>query len=539
MENNPGLLPRKIGTAYVQNDKWTVIHIHDLEPLYNNYNTLKNQYKTVTDSLNSDFSKEYHNYIITIDYAIRNIDETFSRVFPNTQRSKRGLIDGLGSVFKSITGNLDAEDGQKIYKALNILENDQNSIHKLLDEQTSLMIDAITEINKTVASLAHNQEHIADHINSLQYMIKTVATKQLSAFARVQLLELFTQIGILLNNMQSIILTTENAVTFAKLKTYHTSILKPNFIVSELRTIHKHISNSKLISLDDITLYEKVFEIKATQNKFKIIFIVEIPLAEVSDYSYYQLYSVPIQNPQGHFHMILPQTKYLILNGQRYASRDNQCRELKSQLYLCKEDNPTEISESSPCEIKLITFRKPIDNCIQESVQIGETSVSKYGNTQYIVISPGETKAILNCPDHENMVTLKSRCHLSINGKSYMPDQTSIETQQSFNVPLLDMAMKHPTTAAEDLPTLRLENVPLHNLDNIKSQLQAENQRIPKDISIPIYRTSVWTIIIYIGLILSIIYAVARWMKHRRNIKQKNSPNEIPMKIIEPRGFVP
>lgn len=534
-----------MGTAYAQNDKWTIIHIHDLEPLYNNYSKLKAQYKIITQSLNADFSKEYHNYIITIDYSIKNIDETFYRIFPEVNRSKRGLINGLGSVFKSITGNLDAEDGEKIYKALNMLEDDQNSIHKLLDEQTSLMIEAITEINNTVAALAHNQEQITDHIKTLQYVIRSLVTNQLSAFHRVYLLELFTQIGILLNDVQSIILTTENAVTFAKLKTYHTSILKPNFISKELRIIKDHISNSKLITTNDIILYEKVFKIKATQNKFKIIFIIEIPLVEVSDYSYYQLYSVPIQSSQENFHIILPQTRYLILNEQRYASRDEQCEELRNQLYLCKDDNPTEINKSSPCEIKLITFQKPIDNCIQEPVRISEAAVSKYGNTQYVIIAPKQTKAILKCPDHENtrvlegtfMATLKPRCFLSIDGKTYTADQTSTETQQSFNVPLLEVTPRKPvmSTQDQDLPTLRLENVPLHNLDNIKAQLQAEKQRIPKDIKIPIYRTSIWTIIIYTGVILAILYEVIRRMKHRKTTKpEKKTTTEIPLKIVKP-----
>lgn len=39
-----------------------------------------------------------------------------------SNRTKRGLINGLGSVIKDITGNLDFQDGEKINKILNHLE---------------------------------------------------------------------------------------------------------------------------------------------------------------------------------------------------------------------------------------------------------------------------------------------------------------------------------------------------------------------------------------------------------------------------------
>ena len=47
-------------------------------------------------------------------------------------RKKRGLINGLGSVIKSITGNLDAQDAEYYDKLIDELKNNQQNIQKNL-----------------------------------------------------------------------------------------------------------------------------------------------------------------------------------------------------------------------------------------------------------------------------------------------------------------------------------------------------------------------------------------------------------------------
>lgn len=510
--------------------------------------TLKDQYGRLINSLNDEYKNEYHNYFATINYTIGNVDETFNRIFPNLNfnRQKRGLINGLGSIFKSITGNLDAEDGDRINKALEILANDQNRMHELFKEQTSLMTDAIDEFNNTIVGLVHNQDQILERIHTMEYVVKNVVTSQMSAYSRVHLLELFTQVSNLLNNIESVILTTENAITFSKLKTYHTSILKPKFIINELKIIKDHISNSRLITEDDITLYEKVFEIKTVQSELKIIFQIDIPLIDMSDYTYYQLYSLPVPVGNQIYKLIIPRTKYLILSDKLYAFRNGPCQDLGNQMYFCKEDNPTPIEDSSPCEIKLINFQKPINNCKQEMVKISKSTVSRYGNTQYIIVSPQETKSIIRCEDNEDskiiqgtyLASLKPRCQLIFNGKKYQSIQITTRNQQTFNLPNIDVPMEEQPISDFKLPELKLENVKLNNIKDIKQQLTAIQVRVPEDIKLPIHHVSIWTILLYIILSITILTVSVKllWSRYcsRKMEPQSQAEMELPLRISDP-----
>lgn len=303
------------------------------------------------------------------------------------------------------------------------------------------------------------------------------------------------------------------------------------------------------MTLDNILLYEKTFKIKCIQNNYQIIFQIEIPLLEISDYTLYQMYSVPVPNNHNSFSMILPRSKFLLLNQQTYAFRDQPCQELQNQLYFCKEDMKTNLGHNNPCEVQLINLQKP-GNCVQETVTVAKTSVSKYGSSQYIVVSPQDVKADLKCSNQEKskilkgtyVITLQPKCQLDVNGQIYTPSQESMEPEHKFYMPVPELPQLKQSPQI-NLPELELENVPLHNLETIKSQLQAEKQRIPKSLHIPIYHTSIWTIIIYFIIIFIALAALVKYLRSRRQRRSKSnveepSQAEIPLRIIGPGGSV-
>ncbi|KAH1028266.1 hypothetical protein HUJ05_001640 [Dendroctonus ponderosae] len=62
----------------------------------------------------------------------------------------RGLINGIGSIFKTITGNLDASDGERYEKLITELQTNKKQINHAILRQNSLSLSVIKEFNKTV-----------------------------------------------------------------------------------------------------------------------------------------------------------------------------------------------------------------------------------------------------------------------------------------------------------------------------------------------------------------------------------------------------
>lgn len=54
----------------------------------------------------------------------------------NVNRNKRGLINVLGSVFKFVSGNLDASDGERYNAAIKELQTNQQNIISHFNKHT-------------------------------------------------------------------------------------------------------------------------------------------------------------------------------------------------------------------------------------------------------------------------------------------------------------------------------------------------------------------------------------------------------------------
>ena len=88
--------------------------------------------------------------IDTIDLKIQEIQMDTKPYF---LRQKRGLINGLGSVWKAITGNLDASDGEYYEASINKLEKDENEMKNLLKNQILVTTTTIKNFNYTIQKL--------------------------------------------------------------------------------------------------------------------------------------------------------------------------------------------------------------------------------------------------------------------------------------------------------------------------------------------------------------------------------------------------
>lgn len=124
IKDNPGLFPLKLGTTQIQTDHWTFVHIFNLDDLMNEYNVLEDSFTQIRLALdnsidNKSYVREYQNTVnlvidlqnkIKLQFEQLNPINTLKNNLTSKNRIKRGLINGLGSIIKIITGNLDHED---------------------------------------------------------------------------------------------------------------------------------------------------------------------------------------------------------------------------------------------------------------------------------------------------------------------------------------------------------------------------------------------------------------------------------------------
>lgn len=69
------------------------------------------------------------------------------------RRQKRGIVNGVGTVLKTLFGSMDDADAEYYNNAINHVITDNKHFTKLLGEQTQVVQDTIISFNKTINEL--------------------------------------------------------------------------------------------------------------------------------------------------------------------------------------------------------------------------------------------------------------------------------------------------------------------------------------------------------------------------------------------------
>lgn len=139
LRTTPGIYYEEIGTLHTIKEVWKLAIQLNLSPIQLRESTLETTMTTLKqicnntqqDTLCSTLSTTMEPMIKSVKNELQTIHDLVGKKKP---REKRGLIDGLGSIIKSITGNLDADDAQKIEEKIQQVTNRQATDENILKE---------------------------------------------------------------------------------------------------------------------------------------------------------------------------------------------------------------------------------------------------------------------------------------------------------------------------------------------------------------------------------------------------------------------
>lgn len=228
------LLNNTIGIYYypetemkIANDKWTILTYKNISLLKQAYN----QNIEIVTKLNTKlfydnsprikfFYTEVQPHISLINKQFKSIENKLTQIKYDTPnyRYKRGILNGIGSIWKALTGNLDASDGEYYTDCINKLKDDEHQIENLLKNQISVTTSTIKNFNYTIRKLQIDEETFNDDIVKIQESISDITDNENYYDARFQFIEICEQITesniIIENELNDII----ESITFARLR---------------------------------------------------------------------------------------------------------------------------------------------------------------------------------------------------------------------------------------------------------------------------------------------------------------------------------
>lgn len=413
-----------LGHAKLQRTQHTFVHFYDLQPLKLQYENLNKQYLNLIHTINTDntVTTDYENNNKIVEYIQSNINEKFNH-FTTHSRTRRGIFNGLGTVVKSITGNLDAEDDKRYTEILKHLQENQSKLNNQIKHQYSVSHQMIEYFNKTVDTIRENENILKLKIEQLMHIVIAGDKNNNKLLIKDIYNQLNTLYTMTFNTLQDI----ENSLTFCKLHTLHPSIIKSHDLYKELNKISKFY-NDELpfeINQENLLEIEKLISVNCKLQNNKIVYFIEIPINYETQFELIHLIPTPTKH-NSDFVTIIPNSEYILKSEDGHLrSLYDVCTRNKENTYQCPS-KIKEITEDS-CEKNFI-LQNNVENCHFIKLNIKKNHIEYIEEiNQYLAIFPNPEHLQAKCnqgdsiSDIQGILLIKEdNCKLQIKNKNLL-----------------------------------------------------------------------------------------------------------------------
>ena len=519
-------MPIHLGEAKLQKSYHTLVHYYDLSVINNEILELNNHYNIVSKLIHKHQNqyKEIENYDKIFKQTYKSVRDKFTSLFPRN-RNKRGLINGLGTAVKFVTGNMDADDATRINRIVKNLENNQRTLQHQINNQYSLNENIVKQFNYTVQNIQYNGQQLKGEIMKLNNVVQ----KEDGKINTLILKDVLNQLILMYNIILNILTEIENSLAFCTIGAMHPSIIRVTDLLLELQKLVPFYGNQLPVevNIENILTYQSLIKVHCQHDGDKIIYFLTIPIEYNTQFELYYLESLPTLIKDEYF-TIIPNFKYVLKNKDFIKPLLDTCS--MNNIYHCPSKIAT--SGNTTCEGNIIQGNSTT-GCLYTKLHLNISEIQPLPHlSQYLGWFKENTVLEGQCPHEKQILKPKgifllkftSDCKIVFNGEELRKREPTKNTPTiiDFKIP----QDKHPVPLANitiGLKSLHLNKIDQHHSEEIS--FDGENHGL--DIYIP----SIWTLLIYLGIIMMIIFAVVR--KAKKTQGSTNRTEEVPMNPLQ------
>lgn len=434
-------------------------HYHKIYYIYNTtllkqaYYSLLSNYIIINNQMgNTTLSVQLHREMLALENQIFKITQT---------RQKRGIINGVGTIIKWVTGNPDNNDLENLQKELEIRKENQNILKKEINSVTTIAKQTIDRYEKELNIIKQNENETRLYLERVQSRIDHLYLE----------FQFQSQISLLKDHVL-IIERTINAIQTQNINLELFQYDEINTLLNQLQDLY----SSQLLFNKYNHIYEFLQKCKmnGVGTSDTVTFILNVPILRPTVYQTKRI--VPIPNMHN-MTLKLP-ANYLLENeyGDRLWTNEN-CKDICYQ--------PTGY-QNFQCNLR------DLSTCETINVKLTRTNTLQLYD-EVIVISHNVIHGINQCKPKSEEFSIKKTsiirnyCNLYINNEYY------INRNDTFRIKLPEVVQLHVKTKQK----LYLLEFNQTNVNNIQQKLLEI-----KDETLLIHATTHVTLTIILSIIM-------------------------------------
>lgn len=463
LDDGPGILPFKLGSARFISHYHSFLQDIDLQKLQNKVISVNDQIDNFSPQLHNKTNALFEPHL---DYLKNKLVSVLEQVETfQINRVKRGLVDGLGSVVKSITGNLDYSDALRYNQAIKSLEDNENKLVTELNSHVSLSKNWTLQYTKILDTITDNQ-------NKIEMLLKKIHEAEASRDNDlVKYAHLAQTLMILTDNVDSIsqeLLKLQNILAFIRASTTHHSVLNLYAIRDIIRKLKVLYGSERVVDLD-IREYFDIIKLGSYYVGNSLVIVYKIPIVLPSSYNMYKLSIIPNKNHE----ILIPPFPYLAIHEKDFKYIEAECPKT-SKWYLCEEKRNQPNRSPDDCIQHLISTQQRNNRCSPTTISLSKSAYEELDEKHYSISFPVSTKVHLSCG--QDLYQTLQGSYLAI-----IPQQCYIETPE-FTISNIHDRLKGQALKIMDLPKSNYvtpSSTPIFKLNSINlNQLHATNKKI-------------------------------------------------------------
>lgn len=581
---NTGLYIEELASIKTFYTEWKLVTYINLSIYMNDFNKLNEMLvsadqvcSTILINANHNYPDDFTRKFLNLDCnkildqlisIIKELEDYHSKWFISNTipiRSKRGLIDPIGSLSKFLFGTL-AEEDAKVYSSqfekLQKYNQDQDII---INRQTTLIQSAVNMLNNSLSATNSSVNILYSQVTHLVKKSATYIDFLLLKNLFDDILDYLTLAIMQFSNNQKIFL---NAISLGPNNMNNPNLIPPKMFFDQLKKIQNIISTQDLdlpipLTSKNLATFYQISKAESSIVDNNLIICFTLPLISTQTYTLYKSTSFPYRIQNNLFSYIIPHYEYVALDSvkDKYIPITNNelenCLQISNTYLICKETFPIMSAINTKiCEINLLRMEKVDKECnIRVSNLTSELWIKLREPNSYIFTLPKKQFVYIHCPNNtynqflENtgVIHLTSGCKIKTNSLTLHAFQTISTFLYRELIPIIKIDL-NITELIQNVSLIKNFHIPEINfptifnfgqykqleeisfgLDDIE-QLQNKliNKLSPSDI-----KSDIWTIFwIICILFLSVLLIIIRYFfKKARKIQIKriiSIPIEIP-----------
>lgn len=491
MDEGPGLLPFKLGPTRLTTHYHTFLQYIDLNKIEHDIIILKGQLQDFEDRLTND---TFALYELQINYLVNKTDKILDHLNSlEPSRTKRGLLDGLGSIVKSITGNLDYQDAIRYNDAIKILEINQNKLATELNNRVSLNSDWMSEQSHIINQIVDNQNKINF---TLQLMLNNNAYKERDLIKYGKFAQLLAIISENTDDLLDELKRIDNILAFTRTMTTHHSMLSLGVLRKMLDRLRSIYSIDQVIDLE-LRDYFNIIKSGSYFVRKQIVIVFRLPIVSSSTYDLYRLSLAPNK-----FHKVLiPPFPLIATNRKEFVYIEAECPKFEG-LHLCEESPRQKLRTQPDCVHEIITQQTLNPSCNLTTLHLSREAMEQLDDRSYVITFPRPTRLQLHCGTEDYtslngsfLATIPTHCYLRTSEFTITNIDDIVQGQ-----PLKIMKITYPDNmmiAAS--PQLSLNTIDLKEIHEIQDKIINQSPLQLTPIPETLYHTTIPFYVVLFG----------------------------------------